>query len=60
MTPNTEYILHISHMKNDLKGLVDDAFSHSIDHEISWKVFREQLTHYKREQTLKWLELDAE
>jgi hypothetical protein len=54
----TKYRLHIDNMKSEIKHLVDDCFSHKGDPEVEWKFFREQLSHYKREQKLIWLNLD--
>ena len=55
---NLKYRMHLDNMKFEICELVNDCFDAKCDPEVQWKFFREQLTHYKREQILKWLETD--
>ncbi len=55
---NHKYRIHLDNMKFEICELVKDCFDPIADPEMQWKFFREQLTHYKREQILKWLKTD--
>lgn len=56
---NTIYAIQVDKMKNSIMELVEDCFNRDTDPEVQWKYFREQLTHYKREQILAYLETDV-
>lgn len=58
-SPNTRYAIQVDKMKGGIIDLVEDCFNKETDPEMQWKFFREQLTHYKREQILAYLETDA-
>jgi len=59
LSANTRYAIQVDKMKNSIMELVDDCFNRDTDPEVQWKYFRSQLTHYKREQILAYLETDV-
>lgn len=58
MNNNIKYHLFLDMMRNEIVELVEDVFVGEDDPEYQWKFFRSQLTHWKREQTLKWMDID--
>lgn len=59
LSANTRYAIQVDKMKHSIIELVDDCFNRDTDPEVQWMYFREQLTHYKREQILAYLETDV-
>lgn len=55
---DTKYRLFLDRMIAEISSLVQEVFEPNGDPEAQWKFFMEQLSHYKREQLLMWLETD--
>lgn len=58
LSVNVRYKIFIDKMISEIKDLAEMTFNSEQDPEVQWKFFREQLTHYKRSQILKWLDTD--
>ena len=59
-SPEIKLNLYIDKMKIDLADLAEDCFSSDKDPEVSWRLFREQLKHYKDKHVLLYMNTDAE
>ena len=55
---NAKYAIFVDKMKSEIVDLIEYCFDSKSDPDVQWKLFREQLTHKKREQILRYLETD--